>query len=167
MNIRTMTKFLAVTLMCTMGTMVPAGAASKAANHDISGWIDAYQQFDLDRFLDYYADDIRFRDPTAQIDFTSKEQLKNAYSGIMQGRWGGNYRFDINSVVQEGNQVVLEGLFSLTFDGRQGKIHFTTWLEFEEGKIRHQLDMFDYNELQRQLPAFGKGFPSEYAGPRD
>lgn len=152
-------------LSCGLGEI--AAADDKTLPPRLSKWVDAYEHFELDRFLGFYADDVVFRDPTAQINFESKDQLKSAYARIMQGGWGGNYRFDIKNIIVDGATTVFEGLFSLTFNGEKAEIHFTTWLEYEDGKIKRQLDMFDYNELQRQLPDFGKSLPSEYTGPRD
>lgn len=128
----------------------------------VAGWIKAYEKFDLEAFLEYYTDNTHFVDPTAQINFTSRKQLASTYTGIMQGRYGGNFRFDVKRMVTQGNDVVIEGLFSLTWNGQEATINFTTWLTFEGGKISRQLDMFDYNHLQRQIPTYGQGVPSEY-----
>ncbi len=160
-------KILALVVLCSVGFVGPAAAAEKQLPPALSGWRDAYHEFDLEKFLDFYAEDVSFRDPTAGITFTSKEQLRNTYTGIMQGRWGGNFRFDINNIIEKGNFIVFEGLFSLTYNGEKATIHFTTWLEFEDGMIKRQLDMFDYNALQRQLPTYGQEIPSEYTGPRN
>lgn len=154
-------------VLCLFLAAPVASAQADAASPVVKQWIDAYQRFDLDGFLGFYADDVLFEDPTARITFTSKQQLKNAYTGIMQGRWGGNYHFDVKSVAQDGDTTVLEGVFSLTFNGERADIRFSTWLEFERGKIKRQLDMFDYAELQRQLPGFGQSIPSEYSGPQE
>lgn len=148
--------------------VVPASTASAdAVPTRLAGWVEAYESFNLEQFLGFYAADVRFTDPTARIDFKSRQELKAAYTNIMQGRWGGNYRFKINSVVNQDDLIVFEGLFSLTFNGKKGEIAFTTWLEFEDGKIKRQLDMFDYGALRQQLPEFGQSLPSEYTGPRD
>ncbi len=154
-------------VLCLFLAAPVASVQADAPPPVVKQWIDAYQRFDLDGFLGFYADDVLFEDPTARITFTSKQQLRSAYTAIMQGRWGGNYHFDVKSVVQDGDKTVLEGVFSLTFNGERADIRFTTWLEFEHGKIKRQLDMFDYNELQRQLPGFGQSFPSEYSGPQE
>lgn len=154
-------------VLCFFLAAPAASAQAEAPSPVVKQWIDAYQRFDLDGFLGFYADDVLFEDPTARISFTSKQQLKDAYTRIMQGRWGGNYYFDVKSVVQDDDTTVLEGVFSLTFNGERADIRFTTWLEFERGKIKRQLDMFDYNELQRQLPGFGQSIPSEYSGPQE
>ena len=144
----------------------PASAGDELPKKVVA-WVDAYEAFDLERFLSFYADNVSFKDPTAQINFPSKEVLTQAYTGIMQGRWGGNFQFDIQSVIESGNTVVMEGEFSLTFNGEMGKIHFSTWLDYEDGKIVRQLDLFDYAALRRQMPNYGQGMPTEYTGPRD
>ena len=128
----------------------------------VSNWLKAYEGFDLERFIEFYAVDTKFTDPTAQLDFSSRQQLKEAYSIFMQGRYGGNFEFDVKRMVTEGSVTVIEGLFSLTWNGKKGTIQFTTWLDFEDGKIIRQLDIFDYNSLQRQIPEYGQGEPSEY-----
>lgn len=159
-----MKKIIALTILCLTFLPSYAASANDQSSHPVSGWLKAYQQFDLDSFLAFYKDDVRFTDPTAGLDFTSRDQLASAYTGIMQGRYGGNFVFDVKNSVTQGDIVVLEGLFSLTWNGQKAAINFTTWLFFEDGKISRQLDMFDYNSLQRQLPTYGQGVPSEYSG---
>lgn len=162
-----MKKFFLILFLVLGGSLQGISAADRSLASEVDGWKKAYERFDLDGFMAFYADDVVFQDPTARIAFTNKQQLRGAYTTIMQGRWGGNYRFDVQSVVQDGSTTVLEGMFSLTYNGEKAEIHFTTWLEFVDGRIKRQLDMFDYNELQRQLPGFGQSFPSEYTGPRE
>ncbi len=151
--------------------VAPHSSASAFASEDmpkkVVEWVDAYQDFDVDRFLAFYAENVSFKDPTAQIEFPNKQTLADAYRPIMQGRWGGDFRLDIRTVVESGNTVVMEGLFSLTFNGTTAKINFTTWLGFEDGLIVRQLDLFDYAALRRQIPNYGQGIPTEYTGPRD
>lgn len=162
-----MKSVLAIVMFSWIWLPAHAAAEDLEASPQVSRWLDVYHRFDLEGFLDFYAADTRFIDPTARIDFTSRQQLRRAYMGIMQGRYGGNYKFDVNRMVTQENTVVLEGLFSLTWNGQKANINFTTWLEFKNGKITRQLDMFDYNSLQRQIPTFGQGLPSEYTGPRN
>jgi len=159
-----MKKIIALTFLILAFLPPHAVSASDRTAHPVDGWLKAYQQFDLDGFLAFYKQDVRFTDPTARLDFTSRVQLASAYTGIMQGRYGGNFVFDVRNSVTQGDVVVLEGLFSLTWNGQKAAINFTTWLFFENGKISRQLDMFDYNNLQRQLPTYGQGVPSEYTG---
>jgi len=142
------------------GTAASKGAVPEGS--PVSNWLKVYEEFDLERFIEFYAAETQFTDPTAQLDISSREQLKKAYSGIMHGRYGGNFKFDVQRMITEGSVAVLEGLFSLTWNGKKGTIHFTTWLDFKDGKIVRQLDMFDYGSLQRQIPDYGQGVPSEY-----
>lgn len=148
-------------------THVSQAAAVDEVPDKVADWIDAYQRFDLERFLGFYAEGVSFKDPTAGIDFPNKKALADAYTTIMQGRWGGDFRMDIHSVVARENTVVMEGMFSLTFNGETAHMNFTTWLDFKDGLIVRQLDMFDYAALRRQIPTYGQGIPSEYTGPGD
>lgn len=157
-----MKKIIAIIFLSFAFLPSSAAWATNQPAHPVSGWLEVYQQFDLEAFLGFYAEDVRFTDPTAQLDFTSRKQLTSAYTDIMQGRYGGNFMFDVNRTVTQGDTVVLEGLFSLTWNGQKATINFTTWLDFKDGKIVRQLDMFDYNNLQRQIPTYGQGTPSEY-----
>ena len=158
-----MKKIIALVILCFAFLPSHAALANSPPAHPVSGWLKAYQQFDLEAFLGFYAEDVHFADPTARLDFTSRDQLASAYTGIMQGRYGGNFTFEVNRTVTQGDTVVLEGLFSLTWNGQKAAINFTTWLEFKDSKISRQLDMFDYGRLQRQIPTYGQGTPSEYA----
>lgn len=146
--------------------MAPVAAADTVPKR-VADWVDAYEDFDLNRFLNFYAENVTFKDPTAGIDFPNKQALTDAYTNIMQGRWGGDFRMDINSVVESGDTVVMEGIFSLSFNGEVAKMNFTTWLDFEGGLIVRQLDLFNYAALRRQIPTYGQGLPAEYTGPRD
>ena len=162
-----MKRVFATALMC-FWVFVPLSAASAASvPAKLEAWVKAYESFDLERFVDFYADDIRFTDPTAQIELKSRQELTSVFTTIMQGRWGGNFRFKVSNVISQGDLIVFEGLFSLTFNGQKADIAYTTWLEFEDGKIKRQLDLFDYAALRRQIPDYGQSVPSEYTGPRD
>jgi len=161
-----MRKFLILILFSwgLLSTSASAGAeAGKVPDGSIvSNWLKAYEAFDLERFTEFYAAEVQFTDPTARLDLRSREQLKKTYRGIMQGRYGGDFKFDVERMVAQGSVTALEGLFSLTWNGQKATVHFTTWLEFRGGKIIRQLDMFDYGSLQRQIPTYGQGEPSEY-----
>lgn len=158
--------FSAFFVALALNQMAPV-AATDTVPQRVADWVDAYQDFDLNRFLNFYADNVSFKDPTAGIDFPNKRALADAYSAIMQGRWGGDFRMDINSVVESDDTVVMEGIFSLSFNGEVAKMNFTTWLDFEDGLIVRQLDLFNYAALRRQIPTYGQGLPAEYTGPRD
>lgn len=163
-KVRSTTFFLA--LLATGIAVTPSvQAAGQSVPPKVASWLDAYQQFDLERFLEFYADNVSFKDPTAGITLPSKKDLREIYTPIMQGRWGGDFRMQIQSVVSSGGLVVFEGIFSLTFNGQTANVNFTTWLEFENGLIVRQLDMFDYSALRRQIPTYGQSVPSEYTGP--
>lgn len=162
-----MKRMLTAILLCFWGSTSVLATDAEALPKPLEGWVEAYERFDLEQFIDFYAEDARFSDPTARIDFKSREELRAAYTNIMLGRWGGNFRFKVNNVVAQNDLVVFEGLFSLTFNGKKGDIAFTTWLELEDGKIKRQLDMFDYGALRQQIPDYGQSVPSEYTGPRD
>ena len=162
-----MKKLLTAVLMWFVVSPAVLASGQKDLPPALDEWVKAYESFDLETFVNFYTEDTSFVDPTARIHFKSRNELRAAFTTIMQGRWGGNFRFGVNSVVSEGNVIVFEGLFSLTFNGEKAEIAYTTWLEFEGGKIKRQLDLFDYAALRRQLPNYGQSLPSEYTGPRD
>lgn len=159
---------IALVLMAAIAPvqMAPASASDELPKKVVA-WVDAYEAFDLDKFLSFYADDVSFKDPTAGIDLPNKEALTKTYTPIMQGRWGGNFRLKVDTIIERDNTVVMEGIFSLSFNEEVANVNFTTWLDYEDGKIVRQLDMFDYAALRRQLPNYGQGIPTEYTGPRD
>lgn len=161
--IRNLIAGLSLMLLCAL----PVRAEVDDTDAIVDPWIDAYERFDLDAFLAFYAEDTRFEDPTAQIMFASRNELKAAYVGIMNGRWGGNFEFDRTRTISQGDTIVMEGLFSLTWNGEKAAINFTTWLEIKDGKIQRQLDLFDYNALRRQIEGYGQGLPAEYTDSRD
>ncbi len=156
-----MRKFLTVIiaswLLMPSPALAGAGTGTVPEGSTVSNWLKVYEEFDLERFIEFYATEVQFTDPTARLDLRSRKQLEETYTGIMQRRYGGNFKFDVERMVTQGSVTVLEGLFSLTWNEQKATIHFITWLDFKDGKIVRQLDMFDYNSLQRQIPGYGAG----------
>lgn len=136
-------------------------------NHDVkvrilNNWISAYERFSLQEFIDAYHPDIVFRDPTAGVRLNNREQLRDFYRPIMQSRYGSNFTFDITHQAFSANSIAISGNFSLTYNGTVTTMPFATWLTLKDGKIKAQLDMFDYATMQKDLGEQLNTPPSEY-----
>ena len=128
----------------------------------LAGWLKAYQAFDLEGFLAFYAEDATFRDPTAGFAMNGRDQIRQVYIPIMQSRYGGDFRFDVQGSVCTENAIVFKGDFSLTYNGQVATFPFSTWLTTKDGKITDQLDMFDYATMRKILGDQLQSPPSEY-----
>lgn len=117
----------------------------------LEGWLTAYQKFNHNEFIKYYADTVIFKDPTAGLTLTSKKQVSDFYNTIMKNRYGTNFTFSIDNKAFSHNAVSISGTFSLTYNDKVTSMPFSTWLTFENGKIIKQLDMFDYATMRNDL----------------
>lgn len=108
--------------------------------------------FLVDELLEFYADDVRFTDPTFEIVAKGKSEVRRLYADLGTERTAyKNIRWQISDVVADGSRVVIRGQWSGTFHGCKFSIDFMTLWRLEDGKIAEQNDFFAASAFDRQV----------------
>ena len=143
-----------------VGFCSPASAGDR---HDlVARYYGQFQKpgFEVDALMAFYADDVKFTDPTFEIVANGREEVRKLYADIGTGRT--QYRnivWTINDVVSDGDRVVISGNWAGEFWACPFSVDFMTFWRLEDGLIAEQRDFFAASAFDRQVawdPAAGR-----------
>lgn len=116
--------------------------------------------FLVDDLMRFYADDIRFVDPTFEIVANGKDAVRKLYIDL--GTEKTNYRnieWDIKDIIVQADSVVIRGNWSGVFHDCDFDVEFVTLWKLRKGLIAEQTDFFAASAFDRQVgwnPSTGK-----------
>lgn len=139
--------FISVAMICT-------AASAGSPKVMVDEYYGQFQQpgFDVDALMAYYHDDVSFSDPTFDIVASGKDEVRKLYADIGTDRT--QYRnivWTLNTVMAEGDNVLISGVWSGEFWQCPFSVEFATLWRLEDGLIREQKDFFAASEFDRQV----------------
>lgn len=144
-----------------MVCMVSCAQENPAAPNAITQeWVREYyelfqdQPFDADQLMRYYSPEVRFSDPTFDIEVEGLAQVRELYE--VTGTEGSSYRdirWQIDRVVigEDQGDVAIHGHWSGSFDGQDFEIAFVTLWRVVDQRIVEQIDFFDALAFDEQV----------------
>jgi ketosteroid isomerase-like protein len=106
-------------------------------------------QQSLDHFMQLFADDAMFEDPTFGLVHDSRAKLHANLRDVLAAGTFGTLHWEIDRSVTDGEWVAVEGTWRGTVSGRAFATRFTTWLRVRGDKIVRQIDYIDYTTFRR------------------
>lgn len=108
--------------------------------------------FFVEDLMAYYADDVRFTDPTFEIVANGKDEVRKLYADLGTDRTAyKNINWQIASVTAQDDLIVIRGRWSGRFHHCDFDIDFMTLWRVEDGKIIEQNDFFAASAFDRQV----------------
>jgi len=150
---------LAVTCFVTLLTATIHAEENKESLAIADKYIIEYQKFDVDKMVNYYADDVVFIDPTSEIygennfHMQGKKNIVDKFTSLIKSYGQFTLKYNIKQKFETAGYVVYQGVLkSSTVNGDStysGCGAITTILTFKAGKITEHRDYFDYNGYKR------------------
>jgi len=150
-----------LSLSCFFALIAPTVQAeeNKETITTADQYIIEYQQFNVDKMVNYYADNVVFIDPTSEIygknnfHMEGKKNIVDKFTSLIKSYGQFTLKYDIKQKFETAGYVIYQGILkSSTKNGDNiysGCGAITTILTFKEGKITEHRDYFDYNGYQR------------------
>lgn len=160
MTQKLITLLLTITLFTTFSQNVMHAQSLKKSAQQVR---EALTAFDLDQFMELYADSVRYQDPNFGADDTfAKATVRNFFEPIFAS--GSTFDLKLHTVAidhREGS-IIIRGT---TYDSTEkGRLPFLVFLKFEKGKIVNQIDFPVYAvESLRNAPRY-EGYFKEKEG---
>lgn len=93
--------------------------------------LDAYNNRDIDAFLDAYTDDVKVYTFPGKLNYEGKEEMRRIYSGMFERMT--KLRCTITAEIVKGNKVIHEE--SVVFDDPDKPVHAVCIYIIDRGKI--------------------------------
>jgi ketosteroid isomerase-like protein len=106
----------------------------------------------MEKWLEHYAPDAYFEDPTLGVSGQGHEQIRTPYVQAFTGPLG-PVHWTVLRRATSGDWAVVEGWLDGTTTGKPFRTRFTTWLKIRDGRIVHQIDYLDYTPIRRLTSA--------------
>lgn len=123
--------------------------SAEATNKLVQGWMDAYQEKDVEEFMSYYDEDMQYLNVVIK-DFgtvTFDGLSKSIRNDLLDDDSG--WEFVSFFVDSNGNFAVIEGMYyELNRSDKQVSIPIAIVLEIRNGKIIRQTDYFDGGQIK-------------------
>lgn len=137
------------------GPLLQANASDIAdARELVQAYYSRFQKpgFFVDDLMDFYADDVRFTDPTFEIVAQGKAEVRKLYAELGTERTAyQRIQWDISAVIAEDERVVVRGKWSGSFQECPFDIEFMTLWTLRDGVIAEQNDFFAASAFDRQV----------------
>ena len=99
-----------------------------------------------------YTEDVRFIDPTFEIDVSGREEVAKLYADLGTGKTAyTNVAWIIRQIVAENDHVTIRGNWSGQFQDCPFDIEFMTLWKLRNGLIAEQTDFFAASTFDRQV----------------
>jgi len=145
---------LAATAVLSGAAPVAIASAAGAADALVSEFYSRFQKpgFHVDDLMVYYHPDIVFLDPTFEIRAEGKSEVRSLYAELGTERTAyKDIRWTIDSVISEGDHIVIRGRWSGRFHACDFDVEFMTLWRLKDGKIVEQNDFFAASAFDRQV----------------
>lgn len=116
-----------------------------------------YSQFQkpgflVDELMKFYSDDVLFTDPTFEIIAVGKREVRKLYADLGSDRTAyKNIEWKIRTVISQGENIVIRGIWSGQFHECDFEIDFMTYWRLADEKIAEQNDFFAAGSFDRQV----------------
>jgi ketosteroid isomerase-like protein len=106
-------------------------------------------------YLELLTEDYSLEDPTGRILYDSRARIQKVLNAALALREFGEFHWDIDRQVTDGEWVALEGSWRGLYKGRPFATRFATWLRLRDGKIARHIDFMDYPTFRRMTSPGG------------
>ncbi len=150
----------ALVLMFFLASCSPSqDPESRLAEAPTEEWVRSYYDtfapdaFDVDRLMTFYSAEVRFTDPTFDIEVFGRDEVRKLYAntGTAVSQYSETH-WDIDRVIIGGlNDVAIHGVWAGNFQGKPFEVQFVTLWRLEAGLIVEQIDFFDAATFDEQV----------------
>ena len=147
-----------IALIAVVGSAFsPLVHAASSTDGFLRDFFAAYESRDVARFSEFYANDATFVDPSFELNFSGREQIREMFAKIFPKYQ--SLDFQIAHTTTAGEDVVVEGTLVGETGGKTVRVPFVSVFHLQGKLIAAQRDMFDVAHFLAQVgrmpPPFG------------
>ena len=117
----------------------------------------AFAAKDADRLFALYAEDVQFEDPTFNVAFNNRADLKKSFVEGMKDYT--DIQFLPERQIAGADSLVVIGTGKFKYQGRPLEMRFNLTFFFRDGKIAREYDFFDSHEFYTKTGKFVRAAP--------